>query len=225
MFHVEQHHQSNHFLENFLPGAQKLGFSFSGEVVKKFCLYYEELCRWDGAINLTGLASGKDRAVLLFVDSLAGSLALPDAKDGSMVDIGSGGGFPGIPLKLARPGLQVWLMEPKANKIAFLHTVIGKLELTRTAVIPRRLEHFHAMASDEEKCDVALCKGVNVQHILPFVDNILKKNGKLVVFRSRNIDNHHQSHHFKHMEVCDELSYELPFGYGTRVLSVLRRQA
>ncbi len=222
MFHVEQSNQSINFIDSFLHGAHKLGFSFSEEVLEKFAMYYDELCRWDCSINLTGLRTDKERTVLLFVDSLAGYLALSDKPDALIVDIGTGGGFPGIPLKLAFPPLNVLLMEPRANKTAFLHNIIGKLELTRIKVIQSRLEDFHLMASDEEKCDVALCKGVNIEHISPFINHILKKNGKLVVFRSKNIDNHHQ---LKGMEVCEEISYELPFGYGNRVLLILKHES
>jgi len=219
---VEQSNQSINFIDNFLSGAHKLGFSFSEEVLEKFCLYYDELCRWDRSINLTGLRTDKERTVLLFVDSLAGYLALSDKPEGLIVDIGTGGGFPGIPLKLALPALNVLLMEPRANKTAFLHNIIGKLELTGISVIQSRLEDFRSMVSDEEKCDVAFCKGVNVEHILPFIDHILKKNGKLVVFRSKNIDNQHQ---LKGMEVYEEISYELPFGYGNRVLSIFKHES
>jgi len=219
MFHVEQSIQSINFLDNFLPGAHKLGFSFSEEVLEKFCLYYDELCHWDRSINLTGLRTDKERTVLLFVDSLAGYLALSDKPDALIVDVGTGGGFPGIPLKLALPALNVLLMEPRANKTAFLHNIIGKLELTRISVIQSRLEDFRLMVSDEEKCDVALCKGVNIEHIVPFIDHILKKNGKLVVFRSTNIDNQHK---IIGMEMDKEILYELPFGFGNRVLSIFK---
>lgn len=219
---MEQNNQLTNFIDSFLQGAQKLGMSFSREVLGKFSLYYDELCRWDHSINLTGLRTDQERAILLFVDSLAGYLALSDKSDGLIVDIGTGGGFPGIPLKLALPNLNVLLMEPRANKTAFLHNIIGKLELTRISVIQSRLEEFRSMILDEEKCDVALCKGVNIEHILPFVNNILKKNGKLVVFRSKNIDNNHR---LKGMKVHEEISYALPFGYGNRVLSIFKYES
>lgn len=214
---MEQSNQSQYFINAFRVGAEKLGFSLTEEVLDKFCCYYDEFCLWDRSINLTGLRTDRERTVLLFVDSLAGLLAVSEKTDKRIVDIGTGGGFPGIPLKLALSSLQVLLMEPRANKTAFLHNIIGKLELARISVIQSRLEDFHSMMSEDEKCDVALCKGVNVDHILPFIDHILRKSGKLVVFRSKNIDNHHQ---LKGMKVHEEIPYELPFGFGKRTLSV-----
>jgi len=216
---VEQSDQYFNFTDHFIRGAQKLGLSFSEEVLGKFGLYYDELCRWDRSINLTGLRTDRERTVLLFVDSLAGHLALGDKSDRRIVDIGTGGGFPGIPLKLALPALDVLLMEPRSNKTAFLHNIIGKLELPKISVVQSRLEGLDSMVGEEEKCDVALCKGVNIDHILSSLDRILKKNGKLVVFRSKNIDNHSR---LKGMKVFEEIAYELPFEFGSRVLSILK---
>ncbi|GJL58243.1 MAG: hypothetical protein NPIRA03_11000 [Nitrospirales bacterium] len=222
MFHVEQSDPSFNFIEYFMQGAQKLGLSFPEEILWKFGLYYDELRSWDRSINLTGLRTDRERTVLLFVDSLAGHLALGNNPDVRIVDIGTGGGFPGIPLKLALPALDVVLMEPRSNKTAFLHNIIGKLGLPKISVVPRRLEDFDSLSAHEEPCDVGICKGVNVDHILPHLDRILKKNGRLVVFRSKNIDNQSR---LNGMVVHEELSYELPFGYGSRVLSVLKYES
>ena len=219
MFHVEHIHNSKAFLEKFIHGAKCLGFYFSEETLNKFWLHYLELCRWNRSVNLTGLQTEEERTVLLFVDSLAGSLAFSENQGGLILDIGSGGGFPGIPLKLAFPTLQVLLMEPKANKTAFLHNVIGKLHLKHISVLQSRMEDDRLFGPDEEKCDLALTKGVNFVTILPFVKKILKKDGKLVVFRSQKIDNPDT---FQGMDLCDEISYDLPYGFGTRVLSIMK---
>ncbi|MDT3776235.1 16S rRNA (guanine(527)-N(7))-methyltransferase RsmG [Nitrospira sp. MA-1] len=216
---MEQSDQSFNFIDHFNRGAQKLGLSFTEATLGKFGLYYDELCRWDRSINLTGLRTDRERTILLFVDSLAGHLALGNKADAKIVDIGTGGGFPGIPLKLALPALDVLLMEPRSNKTAFLHYIIGKLELPKTSVLQVRLEDFDSMVVDDEKCDFAICKGVNVDHILPYLKHILKKTGKLVVFRSKSIDNNSR---LDGMEVFEEFSYELPFEYGSRVLSILK---
>jgi 16S rRNA (guanine527-N7)-methyltransferase len=219
MFHVEHQESTDKFLEFFVEGAKKLGFYFQENILEKFHLYYEELCFWNRSVNLTGLKTDKEQAVLLFADSLAGSLAFPENTSPSIIDIGTGGGFPGIPLKLAFPSLRVTLMEPRANKTAFLHTVIGKLELTGISVLQKRLEGGPSLLDEEAKWDVAMIKAVSLDHILPHVKNILKKDGKLVVFRSTNIDNPGK---LQGMTIEKEIPYELPFEFGKRVLSVLK---
>lgn len=216
---MEHQENTDKFLESFVEGAKKLGFSFHENIIEKFYLYYKELSFWNRSVNLTGLQTEQEQAVLLFADSLAGSFAFPENTSLSIIDIGTGGGFPGIPLKLAFSSLQTTLMEPRANKTAFLHTVIGKLELTGISVLQKRLEGGPSLLDEEAKWDVAMIKAVSLDHILPHVKNILKKDGKLVVFRSTNIDNPEK---LQGMTIEKEISYELPFEFGKRVLSVLK---
>lgn len=216
---MEHQENTDKFLESFVEGAKKLGFSFHENILEKFYLYYKELSFWNRSVNLTGLQTEQEQAVLLFADSLAGSFAFPENTSLSIIDIGTGGGFPGIPLKLAFSSLQTTLMEPRANKTAFLHTVIGKLELTGISVLQKRLEGGPSLLDEEAKWDVAMIKAVSLDHILPHVKNILKKDGKLVVFRSTNIDNPEK---LQGMTIEKEISYELPFEFGKRVLSVLK---
>jgi len=90
MFHVEHIHNSKAFLEKFIHGAKCLGFSFSEETLNKFWLHYLELCRWNRSVNLTGLQTEEERTVLLFVDSLAGSLAPSVSTDTPLVALACG---------------------------------------------------------------------------------------------------------------------------------------
>jgi len=216
---VEHEEHTDKFLEFFGEGAKKLGFSFDKNILDQFHLYYKELSFWNRSVNLTGLHTEQEQAVLLFADSLAGSLAFPENSSISILDIGTGGGFPGIPLKLAFPSLKVNLLEPRGNKTAFLHTVIGKLELNGISVLQKRLEACHTCINEEDKWDMAISKAVSLDVILPHVKSILKKDGKLVVFRSSNIEHPEK---LQGMTIDQEFSYELPYGFGTRVLSVLK---
>ena len=219
MFHVEHQENTDEFLEFFVEGAQKLAFSFNEDILENFHLYYKELCFWNRSVNLTGLQTVKEQAVLLFADSLAGSLAFSENTSPSIIDIGTGAGFPGLPLKLAFPSFRTTLMEPRGNKIAFLHTVIGKLELIGISVLQQRLEACRSFINEEEKFDIAISKAVSLGAILPHVKNILKKDGRLVVFRSTNIDNPEK---LQGLTIEKEIPYELPYEFGKRVLSVLK---
>ncbi len=216
---MEHEENTDQFLEFFEEVSKKLGFSFDEGILEKFHLYYKELIFWNRSVNLTGLHTEQEQAVLLFADSLAGSLAFPEHSSLSIVDIGTGAGFPGIPLKLAFPSLQVTLMEPRGNKTAFLHTVIGKLELSGISVLQKRLEACRSFITEDDKWDMAISKAVSLEAILPHVKNILKQYGKLVIFRSSNIE---KPENLQGMIIEQEISYELPYGFGTRVLSVLK---
>lgn len=216
MEHVEK---TGKFLEFFEEAARKVDFSFQEDVLEKFQLYYHELSTWNRSVNLTGLQTEQEQAVLLFADSLAGYLAFPRTSAISIIDIGTGGGFPGIPLKIAFPSLRVTLMEPRGNKTAFLHTAIGKLDLKGISVLQKRLEACRSFKDEEDKWDVAISKAVSLDVILPYIKYVLKDDGRLVVFRSTTIENEQD---LKGMIIEKEIPYELPYGFGARVLSVLK---
>jgi 16S rRNA (guanine527-N7)-methyltransferase len=218
MFHVEQlpHHQR--FLEIFVGGAQSLGFTFSEKALEKFLLYYEEFCRWNEMVNLTSLKGEKEKIVLLFIDSLMGGLAFEGGVNLDVVDIGTGGGFPGIPLKIAFPEITLSLVEARSKKTAFLINVIGKVDISDATVIQGRLEELEKKILPEKKWDFAMIKGVNITHVIPSLKQILRKNGKLVAFRSKKING---PGIIPGLEVYKEIQYELPYGFGPRVISIL----
>lgn len=219
MFHVEHVYNTDKFLDYFVEGAKNIGLSFEESILEKFHLYYKELSFWNRSVNLTGLQTELEQSILLFVDSLAGSKAFPEYNALSIIDIGTGGGFPGIPLKIAFPSLQCTLLEPRGNKTAFLHTVIGKLKLQGISVLQKRLEGCQSFIHEEDKWDIAISKAVSLEVILPHVKGILKEDGKLVVFRSAKIEN---TEELQDMTIEKEIPYELPYGFGKRVLSVLK---
>lgn len=100
--------------------------------IRNFLFYGEELLKWNARINLTGHKAIQEVVVKHFLDSLA---VCPWVKDlDSLADIGSGGGFPGLPLKLVLPDLRLTLIEPTGKKTAFLHFIIAHLGLTKVEV-------------------------------------------------------------------------------------------
>lgn len=219
MFHVEQP-LPNKFLDIFCEGSKNLGWSFSGHVLNLFDCYYKELCEWDKVVNLTSLREDKERVGLLFLDSLHGRLVLEGSPDKKIVDIGTGAGFPGIPLQILFPEKRFSLVEAKAKKAIFLVNVIGKLSLSNANVIQKRVEHIVTETKGHhDKWDMAMIKGVNISHIIPYLRNILSENGKLLVFRSKK---HDALKTYHDLIVADEYTYELPFGFGERVISLLQ---
>ena len=113
MFHVEH---GNNLEKELYEGGKVVGCPLDFKSIEIFLSYLKELSNWNERINLTGLNKEIDMIIELFVDSLACGLALNPGKNESILDIGSGAGFPGIPLKIAYPDLEVALVEPRLKK-------------------------------------------------------------------------------------------------------------
>jgi 16S rRNA (guanine527-N7)-methyltransferase len=131
-------------MKELVEGAGKLGIELNATQVEKFELYYRELAEWNRRINLTAITDYSEVQIKHFLDSLTVAQALSDqdlqSPDFSIMDVGSGAGFPGVPLKIVLAEPRLVLLEPTAKKAAFLHHVIDRLELEKTEVLNSRAE-------------------------------------------------------------------------------------
>ncbi len=124
-------------------GLTELGFMPSEEQTNAFMTYLSELKKWNKAYNLTGLKEDKDIIIKHFFDSLLYLKALPDGEI-TVADVGSGAGFPGLPIKIIRPEIEMYLIESSRKKAAFLKHIIRQLGLKKAEVIEKRIEETRA---------------------------------------------------------------------------------
>ena len=141
-------------------GTEALGLSLNPATLRQFLFYSDELLKWNTRINLTGLKSAQDIVVKHFLDSLA---VWPWVKDlASLADIGTGAGFPGLPLKLALPHLHLTLIEPTGKKTAFLHFVMAQLGLSDVEV-----RQVHLTAPEAQRLGAPVSGGDYPGHFSP----------------------------------------------------------
>lgn len=195
--------------------SKKIGIELSDQAMNQFEIYLQELMKWNKKINLIGHKGEQDVIANLFIDSLAFLTALKEKDFGSILDIGSGAGFPGLPIKISEPRRSVTLVEPNLKKVSFLHHLIGTLELQNVSVEPERIEE---MANIEKGFDFILLKALRFDVCLPYVRPLLSQDGKVVLSRSKNKAEVLDIHDFV---IHEEIFYELPLGFGERVLIVL----
>jgi 16S rRNA (guanine527-N7)-methyltransferase len=145
--------------------------------------YLALLARWNEKINLTSLDDPDEAIDRLVVEPLVAARHLP-AQAHSAIDIGSGGGSPAIPLKLARPELRLWLVEPKARKAAFLREAVRQLQLEETFVETSRYEALLARAEMHEAMDLLTIRAVRVEtRVLLGLQAFVRPEGLLFLFR------------------------------------------
>ncbi len=111
------------------------------EQVRQIQQYIEILLSWNEKVNLTAIRDPLEILYRHFCESMYAAEAIP-LKNGRLADVGSGGGFPGLPLKIMRPDLQVFLVESNIKKVTFLAEVIRELGLTSAQVLARRYEEL-----------------------------------------------------------------------------------
>ena len=130
-------------MEILVEGAARLGIGLDGEQVEQFRTYYDELISWNEKVNLTAVTGREEVQKRHFLDSLAVASTLPATiLHGSdrLLDVGSGAGFPGLPLKIAYPRIDITLLEATGKKTAFLRHVVDRLGLEGVEVVAGRAE-------------------------------------------------------------------------------------
>jgi 16S rRNA (guanine527-N7)-methyltransferase len=164
-------------MKRLIAGARKLGIELSARQVDRFELYYRELLEWNRKVNLTAITDYASVQVKHFLDSLTVVLALPAEEmqkpDFNIVDVGTGAGFPGVPLKIIFPRPGLVLIEPTTKKTTFLRHIIAELELENVQVVNARAEESAHVPLYREQFDLALSRAVGplptlVELTLPF---------------------------------------------------------
>ena len=216
---MEQSNSHKKFLDIFCEGANNLGWTFSENALNLFWCHYQELCRWENVLNLTSLREVKEKIALLFLDSLSGQLILDGSSYERIVDIGTGAGFPGIPLQIMYPEKMFYLLDSRAKKAAVLINVLGKLHISSAKVFQQRIEDIARLGTFHEKCDLAMMKGVNVSQVAPYLKDIIHENGQVLIYRTSSTEIPHSDYGLLRIK---EFSYELPFGHGKRMIELLQ---
>lgn len=142
-----------------VAGAITLGLRLSSEQVAAFRTYREEILRWSAQTNLTALRQPEDIVRAGFLDSLACLPLIPPGTRRTL-DVGSGAGFPGLPLKLLRPDLSFTLVEASRKKATFLQHVVRRLGLAEVRVVQQRAEDLAGDPAERGAYDLALARAV-----------------------------------------------------------------
>lgn len=173
----------------FETKLNELGITLTDVQKKQFDKFYELLVEWNKVMNLTGITEYEEVNEKHFVDSLSIVKAVDMEKIVCLIDIGTGAGFPGIPLKIAFPHLKVVLLDSLNKRIHFLNTVISELGLQNISTIHGRAEDFAKKVEYRENFDICVSRAVaNLATLSEYCIPYVKKDGMFVPYKSGEID-------------------------------------
>ena len=208
------------FKEILLKSSLEVGLLLPEATVRQFELYYKELLEWNAKISLTTITEPADAAIKHFLDSILPLKYVPLA--GALIDIGTGAGFPGIPLKIMNPELSVVLVEVVRKKANFLRQIIRLLNLEGIEVYNGRIEDFDRPAAFDYAVSRAFSElGMFCRLAEPYI----KSGGALLAMKGTDAKEHAAAHEMAARGLaCTAIqTYELPLNKGRRSLIIMQK--
>jgi len=149
-------------MEKLESGAKKLGLQLTPAQLEQFQVYYQELIEWNRRLNLTAITDYDEVQVKHFLDSLTVALALkqPLSKGMKLIDVGTGAGIPGIPLKIVWPDIELVLLDATKKKSNFLEHIIHRLKLKGVEIVVGRAEDIAHKPEYRQQFDLVLSRAV-----------------------------------------------------------------
>lgn len=205
--------------EFVISSVKELGLTIGESDAEQFMRYLAHLIEWNKAINLTAIIDPKEIIIKHFVDSLVALVATSFPQNCMVLDVGSGGGFPGIPLKIVRSDMRLALVEPVQKKCSFLNSVIGLLKLHDVSTFDGTIEQY-AKQPIRQVIDTVVVRALKFEEIKRHISALLTSKGKVVLYRTSAIEKQEIGEEF---HLVSETALILPQGSGKRVVTVIER--
>jgi len=203
--------------ELLYEGLKELGIEPADSAISQFMIYIRELKKWNRAYNLTAIKEDRDIVIKHFLDSLLYLTAIPEGRC-SICDIGSGAGFPGVPIAIVRPELNIVLNEPSRKKAAFLRHIRRMLFLNNVEVLECRVEDIRGRLFD-----IAVTRALfSIRDVIKKAGHIMKRDGFFILSKGSARDE------FKNIPVhikCEVVATVMLDGFLQRKIIKVRGKA
>ena len=166
-------------IEHIASGVRSLGQELAEERIEKSARLLCELERWNARINLTAIREPREMVGGHLLDSLA---IRPLIHGKSLIDIGTGAGFPGLPIAISEPGLTVELLDSNARKIGFVQHVIGELDISNATAIRSRAENY----APGKRFDTVIARALaSIPRLIELGGHLVAKKGVMLALKGR----------------------------------------
>jgi 16S rRNA (guanine527-N7)-methyltransferase len=218
------------FRAQMVHDSEQAGFHFSDRQIEQFGQFYLDLIETNKVMNLTAITEMHEVISKHFLDSLQIVRAVPDIAERpySVIDVGTGAGFPGIPMAIAWPELRLFLLDSLNKRILFIRSEADKLGLSHVTADHGRAEDFGRNPAYREKFDLCVSRAVaNLSTLSEYCTPFIHKNGRFIPFKSGNVDEELLSAGHALMRlgctVRNTVRFSLPGGSGDRSLILIEK--
>lgn len=177
--------EKKRFEEEMSKKSKILGVRFSVEQIEQFYKYMNLLIEWNEKMNLTAITEPKEIILKHFIDSITILKYIDD--NSKLVDVGTGAGFPGVPLSIMNPTLKITLVDSLNKRLIFLQEVVKELNLKNIEIVHARAEEFGQNKNYREKFNIATSRAVaNLATLSEYLVPLVKIGGKIISMKASN---------------------------------------
>lgn len=207
-----------------LRGAEELNLHLFPNQIDQILLYLEELKKWNKKINLTSIKEDKEIIIKHFIDSLSFLKGFSVIEGIKIIDVGTGAGFPGIPLKIYSPKIDLTLMESSQKKCVFLHQICRLLELKDVRIVNDRLEEAKKSPDYIRRFNIFLSRAVgDASDIIKHGEPLLADRGIMIFSRGKSLAGLKTGKIIKGMHLLQIIPFTLPMSDYERNLLVFQK--
>jgi 16S rRNA (guanine527-N7)-methyltransferase len=219
--------ESEKWMRLVRDGAAQMGLEVNRQQALLFSRHARLLMQWNRKINLTAITDPVDIAVKHFLDALAPMKYIP--AHGHLLDIGTGAGFPGIPLKIMRPRQPMTLIDSVRKKINFVKCAIRELSLQRIVALHTRAEALSTQLPKDDGFDIIVCRALtDLELAVRLAAQLLAHNGQIILYQGSRNSAHStdpgclRCHIDDVTYLQDTISYRLPIKDMARQVTILK---
>lgn len=211
-----------------IQGSDLMGIKLPAAAIDPLCRYFDELCKWNKKINLVARANDQEIIEKHFLDSLTLLPFMQKQVEKKLLDVGSGGGFPGLVVKICCPDMDLTLMEPRRKKVTFIKHVIRTLGLPQVQVREARLEAGDQTLFDGQTFPLISSRALSkVSDFLDLSQSFSPPGGKVICMKGARAEEELADWREKQpdspYELVKKTEWRLPFSGGKRVVLIFEK--
>ncbi|MBI5182599.1 MAG: 16S rRNA (guanine(527)-N(7))-methyltransferase RsmG [Nitrospirae bacterium] len=207
-----------------LRGVEELNLHIFPNQIDQFLLYLEELKKWNKKINLTSIKEDKEIVVKHFLDSLSFLKGFSVIEGIRIIDVGTGAGFPGIPLKIYSPKIDITLIESSQKKCIFLHQICRLLELKDVRIVNDRLEEAKKSPDYIKRFNIFLSRAVgDIGEIIKHGEPLVADRGLMIFSKGKTVGGMRAGKVIKGMRLLQIIPFTLPLSDYERNLLLFQK--
>ena len=219
----------DYHLDNFRKDLEALQIVLNKEQLCQFMSYYELLVEWNQVMNLTAITDFEEVCKKHFTDSLSLVKAYKINASISVIDVGTGAGLPGIPLKIAFPDIEIILLDSLHKRVDFLKTVIDNLGLKKIEALHGRAEDYAKEKNFREQFDLCVSRAVsNLSTLSEYCIPYVKIGGHFISYKSEKLSEEKKDAEYAISvlggEIEDQISFQIPNSDINRNLLIVRKK-